>query len=342
MIIVPAFLSLARKAAACLGRFERRSVWVERVICGRMTTDEVLAARMACAESGSKIGDFYAWKFMQMAYFLVIDRVGRAGLIRLIEKMDGTVYQEVDEVFKEKTGLIVAIPHCGLFVLSILAIAGRARGAREVYIFYESPENLSGNKTFDDVYKRVFGGPESGVSILHNTRSGIARAFNALRSGAVVIIMPDVFRSVDDTFLVPFLGRPFNVALGVGGLSSRTRSAVLPMVSEVSDRLDGFRIRIGELIRPCDGIVSETDSRHVLHGLLDEYGTTVKVFSQLEVLMRGRIHQWQYIQRGFRGRPVFGPLSGEKLNEFAKAILSDPRLMIDMKFGRWNGDERQT
>lgn len=322
-------LAMMGGLARPLSGLERRKVWVEKLLGLRMSDEDFRFAEQACFESEARIGDFYAWKMMLALYSVVLRKLDGKGLFDLIGEMDRTEYNWLESSNGCSSGLIVAIPHHGLFVLSILALAERLRSSRSVYIFYESPEVLASNRTFDLVYRRMFDGTDSGVTILHNTGKGIAAAIRALGVGGVVIMMPDVFADVEKTYLVPFLGHSFNTALGAGSLSARTGAGILPVVSEVSMDLRGFTTRKSSLIEA--GIQCETWADSSIGRLLEEYGRTARLFSQLEQLMRHSLHQWQYFPRGFQGRTGFGPVAREELEQFAKAISSDPRLMPRQK-----------
>lgn len=55
--------------------------------------------------------------------------------------------------------------------------------------------------------------------------------------------------------------------------------------------------------------------------------------------MRQNLYQWQYFSRGLQGRPGFGPVAREELGQLAKAISSDPRLMLWTKGSIREADE---
>jgi lauroyl/myristoyl acyltransferase len=240
----------------------------------------------------------------------------------MIARMDASDYARVDALRSEPRGLLLAIPHHGHYILSIVALAERLRSSRQVLIFYGNPQTHAGNEIFDHLYGQLFGDASSGVRVIHDTRTGMASALRGLKDGAAVIIMPDVYKHEHDTFLVPFCGRPLNVMLGTAALARKTGSVILPMVSQPAARGFGFSSVFSELI---DERPAADDADDTVHA---SYRVTAELFRQLEAEMDGAIVYWQYARSHYLREGTFPALAPDAVQSIAELFFVDPR--VDM------------
>jgi len=194
-----------------------------------------------------------------------------------------------------------------------------------VLVFYGSPVTHSGNELFDDVYQAVFGGESSNVSVIHDTRAGLARAIRGLSDGAAVVIMPDVHKHEKDAYLIPFCGRPLNVMLGTAALARRTGAIIVPAVSLSESR--GFRFRT-RFCQPIDLHEATTTSQSTDPAVLihQDYKTTSRLFETYERSMAHSIIHWQYVRAHYRRKSPFPILSTEQIETAAELLFDDVRV----------------
>lgn len=299
---------------------------VERIFRLGMASHEFASLRAACDASGQAVGAYYYWKFVQFAQLNAIRRLKPRATLGMIARHDDSDYAPLEPHLDEPNGLILAIPHHGAFVFSIVALAERIRQRRRMLVFYESPAAHATNELFDILHARLFGGESSGVTIIHNDRAGLASALRGLREGAVVVIMPDVYKDRGDTYPVPFCGRARNAMLGTAVLARRTQSKILPVVSDPSDVGMGFRTWFGRGIEPA--AVSAEGATNAAEVLCADYGATVAVFAQFEQVMARRLHYWQYCRSHFLGGPAPPTLDEGAFVRCSELFLRDPRVRV--------------
>ena len=210
---------------------DRRLPWVEKLIQAPLSEDDVALVRAACRQSdGKRMGAFYHWYLQKMLVANAVRGSDRHRLLTLMERADHTDYRAVAPLLDSARGVLAVVPHHAHYILSIVMMAERYREKRQVLLFYGRPEENPGNEVFDRL-SQWFWGPCSNVGFVHDTPKGLAKAIRALRSGALVFIMPDALRSEDHALAIPFCGRPLSVMLGTPALARKTDAAVLPMIS---------------------------------------------------------------------------------------------------------------
>lgn len=312
-----------------LRRSRRRWPLIERLLGLDFTPREFASVRAACDASGERLGAYYFWKLAQVAEVQVFRRLGKRATLALITGSDRSDYTALDPHLEDPRGTLLAIPHHGSFVFSIVALVERIRRQRPVFVFYEAPEVHSTNEIFDLLHQRLFGDAGSGVTILHNNRNGLATAIRQLKLGSFVVIMPDVYKDRDDTYQIPFCGRTRNAMLGTAVLARRTGATILPMVPECSGDGFEFRTRFGQAIAPAvSGGADGADA--AVHDLWCDYRTTVALFRQFEAFMRGRLLHWQYCRTHFSAEPAPPELDAEALVRLSELFLKDPRVFVDL------------
>lgn len=312
-----------------LRRSNRRWTLIERLLGLDLAPRELASVRAACESAGRPLGAYYYWKLAQVAEVNIFKRLDRKATLDLIARSDGTDYATLDRRLDDPRGALLAIPHHGSFVFSIVALAERIRHERPVYVFYETPKVHATNEVFDVLYQRLFADPSSGVTILHNNRNGLATAIRQLKLGAFVVIMPDVYKDREDTYQIPFCGRSRNVMLGTAVLARRTRATILPMLSDPSGNGFGFRTRFGRAIEPAPA-AGEGDAANPTQDLWHDYRTTADMFGQFEQFMRDRLLHWQYCRGHFAAEPAPPKLDAEALSRLSDLFLKDPRVHVNL------------
>lgn len=310
-----------------LRRRVRRWHWFERVMQIQFKQEDAFQGiSAACEVSGKPLGAYYYWKIVQATQIMILRGSKKHAFGSLIAQCDASDYSPLEARLSDPRGCLLAIPHYGAFVLSILAVAERVRHQRPVYVFYDPPKIMGTNEIFDVMYRQLFVDGSSGVTVIHNDRAGLATAIRQLAKGSCVIIMPDVYRNRDDAFQVPFFERTRNVMLGVATLARRANANILPLVSEPAAAGLDFCTRFGEIIESDKDDCSCSQAA----ALYDNYRVTLLMFRQYESLMRGKLFFWQYAATHFRSSACPQRLKGDALNRAAELLPADPRLVVEL------------
>ncbi len=317
--------SLLVDAVSPMRRLRRRVPFLERLLRVSLTDQEFHSVEIACERSRVDFGAFYHWYLQKLVVSRHVRRLEKTSTLKMVARMDRSDYSRVDALRGERRGLLIAIPHHGHYILSIVAVAERLRASREVLIFYGSPQTHAGNELFDHLYGHLFGDASSGVQVIHDTRAGLARALRGLKEGAVVIIMPDVYKHEHETFLVPFCGRPLNVMLGTAAFARKTGSVILPMVSQPTARGLGFTSVFGQLIDVGAGHAKADVTVHA------DYRVTAELFRQLEAVIDPAIVYWQYSRSHYMREATFPELTPDSVQSIAELFFVDPRVNVDLR-----------
>lgn len=323
------FRSLLMDAASPIRRLHGRVPILERWLHVELNDREAESTRIACARSKVAFGAYYHWYLQKLLISKGVRRLDKASTLKMIASMDRTDYAAADIAAADPRGLIVAIPHHGHYILSITALADRLRASRQVLVFYGDPKTHSGNEIFERLHAQLFSGADSGVEVIHDTRAGMVRAIRGLQNGAVVMIMPDVYKNEEDTVLLPFCGKPLNVMFGTVALARKTGAAILPMVSRPSPRGLGFDGAFGAIIEypRMDQNIAQPTPADITH--LD-YRTTLRLFEAFEAHMNDSIFYWQYVRSHYARDAEFPDLSHDELKTVAELFFADPRIGVDL------------
>lgn len=322
--------SLFIKAAAPIRRLRSQSPLIERHLKLRLDEREARSIQTASDRIGVPFGAYYYWQLQKTVVNNHIRRLKKRSILSMVAALDTTDYAPLDQLRDDPRGLLVALPHHGHFILSIVAVVERLRDAREVYIFFGSPKTHAGNEIFDDLHAHLFG-HLPGVHVIHDNRSGLARALRALPQGAAVIIMPDVYRNEHDTFVVPFCGRQLSVPLGTASIARKTNSVILPLVSLPTERAPGFRNVFGDAIAPTiespDAEAGSLDDDDTVHR---DYGVTLRMFRHFEQVMDRSILHWQYVRGHYLREAPFPSLTAQALKDLIDPFFADPRTNVNL------------
>lgn len=323
--------SLLINVTVPMRRLQRRIPLLERWLDLNLTDQEFQALKTACVRSdGARFGAYYHWYLQKLVVRNRLQQSSSKSIQQMIARMDGTNYTPLDAWADEPGGLVIATPHHGHYILSIIALIERLRGKREVFVFYGAPQTHSGNELFDQLHVHLFSACPW-VHIIHDTRSGLADALKALKNGAVVVIMPDVYKNEHDTLLIPFCDRQLNILLGTAALARKTQSVILPMVSQPARWSLGFKSVFGDAIDLCAGYPpspQRTAGNEVT--VHQDYCIILRIFCQLEEKMRASILCWQYVRTHYMREASFPTIERDGLQEVIDLFFADPRLNLDI------------
>ncbi len=287
--LVVFFTALVRRVSSRLPRFEQ----LMRI---RWTDAEFKGVIDACALAGHPLGFIYHWHIINAALIHGMRRMSREAIIKMAlnhEKLSGW---DVVANTAPNQGLVIATPHYGHFVLSIITLGQHLEGKRDLYVFYEDPLSHGSNSVFDQLHHVIFG-ENSSKKIVHNNRKGIVAAIKGLQAGGILLIMPDVYSSIVDTYAFPFFGRYRHAMLGTGTLAYRARASIVPMVSVPSATGLGFTTTFAQ---PIPTNVEPEPSRA---DLVVPFEATTRLFESYQAIMSaGSPVYWQYTPSHFASR----------------------------------------
>lgn len=325
MFLPSYFVALA--TPLCL--LTRRILWLENYLETPLTDRDEAALRVACERSNIRFGRFYHWYLQKKVISNIWRTISRDSVLRMTQSLDRSDYIALDSALTERRGLLLALPHHGLYINTIVSVVERVRRSRDIYIFYGDPETHSGNEVFDLLCKRIWtNDSQSGVHIIYDNRGGMVKAIRALKEGSAVIIMPDVFKNELDTFQISFCGRAMNIMLGTAVLARKTKSAILPIVCRPVGYGMSFSTDIGPYILPVHPFESEGE------GDVDllNYRTMLKVFRYYETVMDRCIMYWQFARQMYCHDVDITGLDERGMMEAVDALLEDAKLHVPSAF----------
>lgn len=291
-----------------------------------LASEELTSITTACAYGNTTLGVYYHWKITQWASAVMLKKLDTQNTMKLVANSDRTSYERIDSLATTARGILIATPHYGHFVLSIVSLAKRLSRVRPVFVFYDPPAAHASNEIFDDLHQRLFGELASNVVVIHNNRAGIARAVRELRLGAAVVIMPDVYKDVDATYQISFCDRIRNVMLGTATLARKTDALILPMLSKPLG-VTRFQSVFGQVLAPLDDVGDRRDPERMIYA---DYLVVAKLFSQLEQLMGRNVVQWQYSRSHFATQHRLPHLPEADLEHTGDLFLADPRVHVEL------------
>ena len=303
---------------------DRRLPWVEKLIQAPLSEDDVALVRAACRQSdGKRMGAFYHWYLQKMLVANAVRGSDRHRLLTLMERADHTDYRAVAPLLDSARGVLAVVPHHAHYILSIVMMAERYREKRLVLLFYGRPEENPGNEVFDRL-SQWFWGPCSNVGFVHDTPKGLAKAIRALRSGALVFIMPDALRSEDHALAIPFCGRPLSVMLGTPALARKTDAAVLPMISTPHGYGLAFKTRFDCVVPVSNDAILVADD---VQRRVADYGVMRRIFAFYEQSISVQMLYWQNARRHLSIDGDYRGLSRAQVGLMAELIPHDPDLL---------------
>jgi hypothetical protein len=308
--------------AAPLKLLSARSRRVEDWLHLPLTDEDARLLREACAASGARFGHYYHWYLQKSLVAGAVRGLDAGKAARLLAATDRTDYAAAAAIAASDTGVLVAIPHHGHYILAMTALAHVVARHRKVLVFYGQPATHKGNEAFDNLHRMLCCDSAAGIEVIHDTRQGLARAIRALKAGEVVFIMPDAFRDEDATMMVPFCGKLTNVMLGTAVLARKTGAWILPAVATPGGHL-GFRTCFGARIDhpwPHAGVASAEATKVM------DYAVTRAIFAAFEKCMSGQLLYWQHVRQHLAVGATARLAGAGELETLVGAIERDPSL----------------
>lgn len=294
---------------------------VERHLGIALGESDRRAVMDACARDGVGIGRYYHWYLEKLLVARRLNSATRAELIELVEAADASDLRALDDLLDQQASAVLALPHFGHYMLAALSIVTRHAARRDVGLFYGDPATHRGNEVFDQVHASRFNTPaDARIHVLHANRAGMGEALRLLRSGGLLVMMPDVHRNADETYFVPFLDRALDVMLGSASLARKTSSALIPILPLPVGALR-FELRFAA---PVDAATQLTGASAYRDEWLD-YIATAMLFEHYERWMAGNTILWQYVRELFLRSTPFVALSPRTLEDIWPTFLADPR-----------------
>lgn len=157
-----------------------------------------------------------------MRYLLQLTRPQFRTFLEDSISYEGTAYAQ--HVFNTDRPVILASPHYGVAPIGFVAAAHRMGSRRAINLFCD-PERTTPRIML--LFERA--GVDSAA--LLGGFSGALSATRALMRNEHLVMMPDVFDDVANTFAVPFFGRMMRVAAGTAFLALRTSAWIVPVLA---------------------------------------------------------------------------------------------------------------
>ncbi len=284
------------------------------------------ALEQACDLGGVKLGAYYHWYLQKKLIAKNVREADRDKIFSIIRGMDRTNYKALNDALSEDKGTIIAIPHHGHYILSIIGMMENFRANHDVYVFYGDPTTHPGNEVFDELAERLFSFAGSRAYILHSDRSGVATALRALNNGGIVFMMPDVFKHREETFTLPFYGKPLSVMLGTASMARKTDTTIIPAVSVPGPGLTFTTVTGSSLEKHA----LNAPHSNQLNSDYRDYAATVDMFAFYEYIVGGDILYWQFIRSHLRKTVKFPEFPPDEFSFIWENFLQDPRTSVNL------------
>lgn len=328
-------LRLLALAASPLRLSDWRSLWIENSLKIALTNEDERHLRIACTDAGKmKLGGYYHWYLQKLIISNTLRRGNRKQFRSLLKQADKTDYFQFDTPSGPNQGILIAIPHHGHYILSIIALAERIRPHRKVILFYGNPETHPGNDVFDHL-NEWFWNDQSNINFAHDTRKGLATVMQELRSGAAVFIMPDVFKDESSTFVIPFCGRSLNIMLGTAVLARKTGAMIVPMISTPISPGIGFKSIFAPPVFAAPPL-AKTFMKYTL--VANDYRVMCTLFKFYEHHMKHQLIYWQNVRQHIAQAVPHIQISRPDVSRVTDLLESDPDILppsavIDLRQG---------
>lgn len=314
---------LALAIANPLQRRTARSRWIEQKLDMPLSDSDHERIARALERDQKKLGHYYHWYLEKALVARVLRSATRERMLATAESADRTDYTQLDRIVQGGRGVVLAIPHFGHYILALGRLLGRYSTDHDIGVVYASPTTNTGNSIFDFIQAVCFqSDAQSRLRVMHANRAGLTDAMKLLRSGGVVLMLPDVCLVPEEGYRVPFLGRTFDAMLGSASLARRTKSALVPCLAAYAGNL-AFQLRYGEPIATNGSVLSPT-SPHF--DLANDYHATARMFALFEKWMAGHTYMWQPIREHFVKSAPFPNLTTRAVEKVWPSLRDDPRM----------------
>jgi len=310
-------------ASSLLQRIRGPSPLIEDWLNLQLDANDHQALRQACERDHCRLGSYYSW-YLEKKFMAGLLRQASLETIReALTASDQTDYSQLDCLLDGRSGHVIAIPHFGHYIPAAIGIVNHVSKHRDIAAFYADPKTHKGNGLFDDLRDKLFSGCGGRAEVLHANREGLTKALRFIKRGGILLMFPDVHTSLEDSFVIPFLGRSFNVMLGSAALARKANGSLIPALPVCTGSMR-YRTCFGLALRmPTDSVRGL--SRSI--SLQQDYATTSILFQWYEQLMVGRAIRWQYIREHFISQTPFKRLDPASFETMWEAFLSDPRFV---------------
>jgi KDO2-lipid IV(A) lauroyltransferase len=126
-----------------------------------------------------------------------------------------------------------------------------------------------------------------------NKSNSVAAAFEILRDGGIIGVLPDVNVHPKDGIFVPFFGVMACTTRGVAMLAMRTNAMIIPMCTVWDETKRRYVVRYGSIIEPVNSGDRSSDI----------YKTTAATTFAMEEFIRAAPDQWIWIHKRWKTRP---------------------------------------
>ncbi|WP_312319720.1 hypothetical protein [Stenotrophomonas sp.] len=282
--------TLARIGLKSAAWIRQPSQKIEKWLELQLSDEDHHAIHTACVEANSHLGDYYRLYAEKKFIASTLRRCNRESLLSLARSMDRTDYPALTASLEREQGAVIALPHYGHYIITAINLMEHARDRRDVFMLYGNPKKHPGNELFDTLSDILFESPQCRARKLHADARGLATALRALKTGGMVITMPDVCPDEHHAYMIPFLGRRLEIPLGTASLARRSGAALIPAISHCDGPLN-IRTLFGQQIDTRDLRSKECTA----FSQVDDYRATVEMFVFFESVMRDSPLRWQYV-----------------------------------------------
>lgn len=287
---IRALITLARPSLMAIAGIRRPTRTLDTWLDLRLTTADHATLYTICEEGSAHVGDYYRLYAEKKLIASTLRRCDRPSLLSLARSIDQTDYSQFTATLQGGQGLVIALPHYGHYIVTAINVMEHIRDQRDVYMLYGDPKHHPGNELFDALSRILFVGQHCRARILHADARGLATALRALRTGAILITMPDVCPDEQHAYVIPFLRRQLEIPLGTASLARRSGAALIPAISHCEGPLRiralfGDHIQVAEHQQSEDQILSQAS----------DYEATLKMFGFFEGVMKRSPLHWQYV-----------------------------------------------
>lgn len=312
-------------AATWLQYLESPKLLMENLLDLHLDAGDRRAIIEACDRDQCRLGSYYLWYLEKKLVARLLRHSHGDTLFKALARFDQSDYAQLDFALDRQRGNVIALPHYGHYIPAVIGIANHISKNRDIAVFYADPSSHQANAIFDHLQITLFENRSKRASVLHANREGLTRALRFLKGGGVLLMFPDVYECLDESFAIPFFDRSLNVMLGSATLARRANGALIPALP-VSPGGLRFATSFGEPIQPDEHSRGYASGSLRTQALMHDYEATSRLFQWYEQRMEGRLHCWQYIREHFAAQGAFHLLDPSRFDAIWEDFLKDPRI----------------
>jgi len=203
------------------------------------------------------------------------------------ESLSSAERQRFDEARAAGRGVILVSPHLGNWELGVFAYSA----TREPLTYLARPLDNPKIEKLIAVIRSRFGNRAI------NKTNSVTAAFEILRSGGMLGVLPDVNVQEKDGIFVPFFGVPACTTRGIAMLAMRTNAMIIPTCCVWDERRKKYIGKYGKQIDP-----QMTADRNA-----EIYRITLEMTAEIERFIRASPDQWIWTHKRWKTRPPGEP-----------------------------------